>query len=122
MTRCKARNPDQWRCSRPKHEGDDHGYQMVLKIRLPKSQMKLLHSLRGQLVKVENEVVGGLSTNFLRTALEARAELLNAIDELEVWGRSLADEHAARVHGELHRGHKMCFYGPDGSCITVFSE
>lgn len=110
MKRCKARDENRWRCIRPEHEGDDHEYTAVSRIRLPKSQMALLHALKEALNHVERMLVSEPTYETLNK-LQSRDMLLGSIEDLKAVGRENADT-------EEHRGHKTCYLNTDGTSCT----
>lgn len=122
MKRCKARDPSntQWRCTRPEHTGIDHEYRFVSRIRLPKSQMELLHALAARLKTVECALLNPeWRMQDVAASAQTRDALIDQIHELYVFGRERFVEHDIWVNAELHRGHQSCFRSEDGTtCLT----
>jgi hypothetical protein len=76
-------------------------------IRLTKTRMALLHELRKMLNDVEGGIVtpAGEDYDILKT-LQARAELIDAIFDLEELGRDRAEEFLRQMLLAKHAGQK----------------
>ncbi len=113
MKRCKKRMPgpgnERWRCVGALDHPAGCAYQPVGVIRLPKSQMELLRSLREQLHNNEHWLARHAAHDEeLLVTLQTREALHKAISELEEWGVILAEKHVDRIYRDRHWGHDFC--------------